>query len=224
MGFTWKQPRRIVCPRSQKLPWMQPGGNWFGLKHPQRQELYSSKRGQNKVLKLILGKDLVQSDISVSIGSSPLGMSTFEKLHRTRRASTRHSTPVDELPPSTRRGPLLSPTHRQVPGRCPACSPSCPDTRTFPLPPSPCPRTSFLASCTRFSSSSGIILPLREQICDTVTLGSEQTWDSFVNGIDPPRHRPGQASGSCPRYLPSVSTKHTFSVPIPRKEADFFME
>lgn len=170
---------------------MQPGGNWFGLKHPQHQELYSSKRGQNKVVKLILGKDLVQSDISVSIGSSPLGMSTFEKLHRTRRASTRHSTSVDELPPSTLRGPLLSPTHRQAPGRCPASSP-CPDTCTFPLPPSPCPRTSFLAFCTRFSSSSGIILPLREQICDTVTLSSEQTWDSFVNGIDPPATAPAR--------------------------------
>ena len=124
-------------------------------------------------------------------------MSIFEKLHRTLRASTRHSSSADELPPPTLRGPPPSPTHRGGLA-APASSPSGPDRGTFPLPPSPGPRTSFLASCTRFSSSSGIILPLREQIWDTVTLGREQVWDSFVNGIDPRHHRPGQASGSCP--------------------------
>ena len=39
-------------------------------------------------------------------------MSTFKKLHRTLRASTRPSSSADELPPPTLRGPPPSPAHR----------------------------------------------------------------------------------------------------------------
>lgn len=97
-----------------------------------------------------------------------MGMSIFEKLHRTRTASTRHGTSVDELPPSTLRGPLLSPdTDRGL--ATARVLPFMPRHAPISPTPSPRPRTSFSASCCSFSSSSGIILPLKRTDLRTVT-------------------------------------------------------
>lgn len=86
------------------------------------------------------------------------------------------------------------------------------------------PLTCFLACQICFSSSSGIILPLWDTDWRRpVMFSSEHTSVQlfFKVGISPSTH---QVPRSCPHYLPSVSTKQMFSVPIPRKEAAFFME
>lgn len=117
---------------------------------------------------------------------------------------------------------LLSPTHRNG-SSCLHSFPYVQMHAYFFLPLFFSHLTSLLACQICLSSSAGIILPLGDtDLRYSVMFSVNRHWYCFLKSMNSPSAH--QASRSCPHYLPSVSTKQTFSVPIPRKEAAFFIE